>query len=214
MRRALALTVLLGAAYVAAQMMADIASLRIVTVAGVTMDAGTLIYPFTFTLRDLVHKVAGVRVARLLIFTAAAVNAVMALFFWIVANLEPALDVGPQLEFGELLAPVWRIVVASSIAEVGSELLDTEVYRAWGDRVGHRHQWGRVLVSNTVAIPVDSVIFAFLAFAGTMSMSAVWAIIWGNLVVKFLVSFLSVPSIYWVPDEDPLDQRLDVLEKG
>ena len=196
----------------AAQMMADVASLRIVTIAGVTMDAGTLIYPFTFTLRDLVHKVAGVRVARLLIFTAAAVNAVMALFFWIVANLEPALEVGPQLEFGKVLAPVWRIVASSIIAEVVSELLDTEVYRAWVDRMGHRHQWGRVLVSNSIAIPVDSVLFAFLAFAGTMSMAAVWAIIWGNLLVKFLVSFLSMPAIYWVPDEEPLDRRLDVLD--
>lgn len=212
MRRALNLTVVLGAAYVAAQMMADVASLRIVTIAGVTMDAGTLIYPFTFTLRDLVHKVAGVKVARLLIFTAAAVNAVMALFFWIVANLEPALEVGPQLEFGKVLAPVWRIVAASIIAEVVSELLDTEVYRAWVDRMGHRHQWGRVLVSNSIAIPVDSVLFAFLAFAGTMSMAAVWAIIWGNLLVKFLVSFLSMPAIYWVPDEEPLDRRLDVLD--
>ena len=50
---------IVGGAYVAAQMMADIASLRIITIAGYAVDAGTLIYPFTFTLRDLVHKIAG-----------------------------------------------------------------------------------------------------------------------------------------------------------
>ena len=47
---------IVSAAYIAFQMMADVASLRIVMVAGFSIDAGTFVYPFTFTLRDLVHK--------------------------------------------------------------------------------------------------------------------------------------------------------------
>ena len=66
------LIALLASAYVAAQMLADISSLKITEVAGFSMDAGTLVYPFTFTLRDLVHKVAGKQVARALIIGAAA----------------------------------------------------------------------------------------------------------------------------------------------
>ena len=50
--------------YVAAQLLSNVTSLRILRVAGFSMDAGTLIYPFTFTLRDLVHKSGGIRVAR------------------------------------------------------------------------------------------------------------------------------------------------------
>lgn len=46
--------ILTSAAYVAFQMMADIASLRIVMIAGFSIDAGTFVYPFTFTLRDMV----------------------------------------------------------------------------------------------------------------------------------------------------------------
>ncbi|HUU61979.1 MAG TPA: VUT family protein, partial [Acidimicrobiia bacterium] len=65
---------LLAAAYVAVQMLSDISSLKITEVAGFSMDAGTLVYPFTFTLRDLVHKVAGKQVARALIVAAAAIN--------------------------------------------------------------------------------------------------------------------------------------------
>ena len=68
------LLALLASAYVAAQMLADVSSLKITEVAGFSMDAGTLVYPFTFTLRDLVHKVAGKQVARALIVAAAAVN--------------------------------------------------------------------------------------------------------------------------------------------
>ena len=90
---------IVGGAYVAAQMMADIASLRIIDVAGNAVDAGTLIYPFTFTLRDLAHKIAGKDAARTLIFLAAGINLVMAGFFWLVADLPADSATGPLASF-------------------------------------------------------------------------------------------------------------------
>ncbi|MFQ5948053.1 MAG: 2Fe-2S iron-sulfur cluster-binding protein [Acidimicrobiia bacterium] len=63
---------LLASAYLAAQMLADITSLKLTEVAGWSVDAGTLVYPITFTLRDLIHKIAGARVARAMIVAAAA----------------------------------------------------------------------------------------------------------------------------------------------
>ena len=79
--------IILSVLYVAAQMLSDITSLKIISLFGFSMDAGTLIYPITFTLRDLVHKVAGLKVARLLIFLAAGINLFMAGLFWLVALL-------------------------------------------------------------------------------------------------------------------------------
>ncbi len=153
----------MGGAYVAAQMMADIASLRIISVGGFAVDAGTLIYPFTFTLRDMVHKIGGKSAARTLIWLAAGINVFMAAFFWLVAVWPADSTTGPQLGFGDVLAPVWGIVVASIVAEVVAELIDTEAYSMWVRRFGERHQWGRVLASNSIAIPIDSAIFVGLA---------------------------------------------------
>lgn len=205
MNRSATVVTVLAASYVAAQVLADVASLRIVEVFGVTMDGGTLIYPFTFTLRDLVHKVAGVTTARVLIFTAAGINVVMAGLFWAVAALPADMEVGPQLEFGAVLSPVYRIVLASIIAEILSELIDTEVYRRWVATFADRWQWGRVLASNAVAVPIDSVIFAVVAFGGVIPAGAVVAIIWGNILVKGIVTGISVPWIYLVraPREEP-----------
>jgi uncharacterized PurR-regulated membrane protein YhhQ (DUF165 family) len=70
--------VLVIAAYVAAQMLSDIASLKIGIVGGYSVDMGTFIYPITFTLRDLVHKVLGKNNTRLLIVTAGLINLLMA----------------------------------------------------------------------------------------------------------------------------------------
>lgn len=204
MNRAIRSLLIVGGAYVAAQMLADIASLRIIDVGGSAVDAGTLIYPFTFTLRDLVHKIAGKSAARILIFLAAGINVFMAGFFWLVARLPPDSFTGPQLEFGVALSPVWGIVVASIVAEVISELIDTEAYQRWVSRFGERHQWGRVLVSNAVAIPVDSAVFVGLAtLFGVFPSQVAWSILWVNVVFKGLVTLVSIPWIYWV-DPEPL----------
>ncbi len=197
--RAATVLALLASLYVAAQMLADITSLKLTEVAGWTVDAGTLIYPITFTLRDLVHKVAGVRVARVMIVVAAGVNLAMAGLFWLVAELPAVADVGPQTElFGDVLAPVWRIVFASIVAEVIAELIDTEVYRNWVARFGEHKQWGRVLSSNAVAIPIDSALFVLIAFAGVAPAGDVWEIFWVNVVFKGIVTVASVPLIYTV----------------
>ena len=195
-----------GGAYVAAQMMADIASLRIISVAGYAVDAGTLIYPFTFTLRDLIHKIGGKSAARTLIGLAAAINLLMAAFFGLVARLPADEFTGAQLEFGQVLAPVWGIVIASIVAEVVSELVDTEAYSSWVKRFGSKHQWGRVLASNSVAIPVDSALFVGLATAfGVFPAEIAMEIFWINVVFKGLVTLVSIPMIYMVkPAEDPV----------
>jgi uncharacterized integral membrane protein (TIGR00697 family) len=181
-------------------MLADITSLKIVMLAGFSVDAGTLIYPFTFTLRDMVHKVAGIKLARLLIFSAAVINLSMAGLFQVVALLPPDMQVGPQTEFSTVLAPVWRIVFASIVAEVVSELIDGEMYQAWINRVGQRLQWMRVLVSNSVSVPVDSALFCLIAFASVLPGAVVLSIFFANVIVKGGVTLVSMPWIYLVRD--------------
>lgn len=192
--------ILVSVAYITAQIFSDIGSLKIVYLLGFSIDAGTFIYPLTFTLRDLVHKTAGLKAARLLIVTAAIINLFMAFYFWFVARLPADLAVGPQKEFGIALSPVWRIVVASIIAEVMSELLDTEIYRIWIDRITRRFQWSRVLISNSISVPVDSLIFSWCAFGGKFTSVVVWSIALSNILIKYLTTLISLPLIYVVKE--------------
>ena len=172
-------------------------------VAGFSIDAGTFVYPFTFTLRDLVHKTAGIKAARALIITCAVLNLIMAGLFWLSSILPADLNVGPQLEFGIVLSPVWRIVFASIIAEVVSELIDTEGYRLWVEKVTDRYQWARVLVSNAFSVPIDSLIFVWIAFGGAMPVAVVWSIFLSNVIIKGLTTLISLPGIYLVKERPP-----------
>ena len=192
--------IVVSSAYIAAQMLADVASLKIVLFFGLSMDAGTFVYPITFTLRDLVHKTVGAKAARVLIVAAAVINLVMAGLFWLVSRMPGDPAVGPQAEFAAVLSPVWRIVIASIVAEVVAELVDTEIYRLWIERVTRRYQWMRVLTSNAVSVPLDSIIFSWGAFGGALPVPVVWGIVLSNVLVKGATTLLSLPLIYVVPE--------------
>ena len=194
------------AAYIAAQILADVGSLKIALVAGFSVDGGTFIYPLTFTLRDMVHKLLGRKAARTLVITAAIINMGMALYFLFLSKLPPdptwmlAGVASAQVAFAAVLSPTWRIVLASICAEVVSELVDTELYHLWVTRVTRRFHWARVLVSNSVSVPLDSLIFCWIAFGGLLPNVVIVSIFWANVLMKGLMTLLSLPGIYLVKE--------------
>ena len=89
--------------------------------------------------------------------------------------------------------------MASILAEVVSELIDTEAYQRWTRWHGESKQWGRVVFSNAIAIPVDSAVFVGLAtMFGVFPAEVAWSIFWVNVVFKALITVISIPWIYWV----------------
>jgi hypothetical protein len=198
-------------AYVGAQVIANVTSVKIGSTFDRAVDMGTFVYPITFTLRDVVHKTLGKRLARTVVLTAAAVNLFLALYLNWVVGVRPDASYALNDEFEAVLGPLWRIVVASIVAQVVSELVDTEVYHWFVTRITTRYQWARVAVSNAVSVPLDNAIFAVGAFGAlpfladdalTLPWAAVWDIFLVNLVVKGAVSAMSLPLIYLSPDRD------------
>ncbi|MGA1530992.1 MAG: queuosine precursor transporter, partial [Kiritimatiellia bacterium] len=153
------IAIIVVAVYAMVQLLADLASLKIGVVFGLAVDMGTFIYPVTFTLRDLAHKVLGRRRARVLIVTAAAMNFFAVLYLIACAAVPSDEGWGLGEQFSAIFSPIWRIVFAAVVAQVVSQLVNTEVYHWFATRVTKRYQWLRVLVSNSVAIPVDNIIF-------------------------------------------------------
>lgn len=203
------LAVILVSAYIGAQMLSDIASLKIGVVGGFAVDMGTFIYPITFTLRDLVHKRLGKKNTQTLILAAAGINLFMSVYLMWAASVPGDADWGLQDEFSAILGPLWRIVVASILAEVVSELVDTEVYEWFVTKITRNHQWARVLTSNSISVPIDNIIFAVGAFGAlpglqnhflTLPWAVVWQIFFFNLIIKYLVTLVSMPLIYLTPN--------------
>ena len=128
------------------------------------VSVGTLVFGITFTQRDRVHKY-GRKSVYLMIFIAAIGMVLESLF----------------------LGVEWRIVIASFIAIVLSETADTEIYQ----KLIKRSWMERVIGSNLVSIPLDSILFNIIAFYGVFAYGMLVAIIFGEIVAKFATGFIA-----------------------
>lgn len=128
------------------------------------VSVGTLVFGITFTQRDRVHRY-GRRPVYIMIFGAALGMVCESIF----------------------LGVEWRIIVASFIAIVLSETADTEVYQ----KLLHRSWMQRVAGSNLISIPLDSLLFNLIAFAGVFDHVMLAGIIFGEIVAKFSTGTLA-----------------------
>jgi uncharacterized integral membrane protein (TIGR00697 family) len=149
----------------------------------------------------VVHKVLGRANTRLLILTAGGINLIMAAYLRWSASVPGDPSWGLTEEFSAILAPVWRIVLASIAAEVISELVDTEIYHWFVTRITTRFQWLRVLTSNSVSVPIDNLIFSIGAFGWMLPWTVVGEIFIFNLLVKYTITLVSLPLIYATPTD-------------
>ncbi len=182
--------------YLAVQLVSNISSVKVGLVFDYAVDMGVFLYPLSFTLRDLVHRELGKEMTKRCIYFSVLINLLMTGYFAFIALFASDPSSPASSAFDECLSPVWRIVVFSLLAQLSSELVDTEVYHLFEKRFGEKHKWGRVLVSNSVSIPVDNAVFCIGAFAGTYGWNIVWQIFLFNFVVKYLISLFSIPLIY------------------
>lgn len=182
--------------FVAMQILADIGSLKLLGIEKLSMDAGTLLYPFTFILRDLIHKKCGKKTAQTLIFTCASINLFMSGFFALIAFLPGDANWNLAEEFSAVLSPVWRIVVASIAAELISELIDTEIFHHFLKKNPNCKTWIPSVLSNTVSIPIDSAVFCLVAFWGVYPMETVISIFIANSILKFVISIIGLPILF------------------
>lgn len=128
------------------------------------LSVGTIFFAAVFTLRDRIHRAGGLRAVYIAIALALLVNTVAA----------------------ALLDTPLRFIGASFLAILVGELADTAVYQ----RLIHRSWWTRVLTSNAVSVPLDSVLFTLLAFYGDMSTRDILQIIFADIVAKYVIAAL------------------------
>ena len=193
--------VLLVSGYITLQLIADVTASKIIDVFGIVFPAGTFIFALTFTWRDAIHKRLGKEWARASILCAALCNLLMIGYFKLAIDLPQAIFWQNQEAFNSILGIVWRITIASILAELASELVDTEIYHLFVTKITKRYQWLRVLFSNIISIPIDSIIFGLIAFYGQMPIMAIASLCFGQVVFKMLVTVISLPLIYMVKEK-------------
>ena len=55
---------------------------------------------------------------------------------------------------------------------------------------------------DAVSIPLDSLLFSWIAFGGLFEAAVVWSIFFSNTIIKFATTLVSLPAIYLVKDRE------------
>jgi len=149
------------------------------------VNVGTLFFAITFTQRDRIHQY-GRKYALWAILIAA------------IANLITALSIATPL----------RYVIVGFTAIILSEFADTEVYQ----RLLKRNWLSRVIASNTVSIPIDTIIFTVFAFYGQDFATFAWMreVIITDIIVKALVALIVALGLINIRTKLPSKPSLNV----
>ena len=167
--------------YVGVVVMAQVGTNKIVDVplTGLTAPGGTFLIGIALSMIEIAHRTAPTR-------REGFVNAqVMVACGWvasvILAGYLAVLNVmSPDDPLFDRLAGTWRIVVASLLAFAVSETIDNSLGTWLRDRV---HDAWRVIGTNAISVPLDSVVFLLVAF-GSLEF------IEGQIVVKYAATVL------------------------
>ena len=182
-------------AYAIIAVTSDIFANKMLQLGGLTLAGGILLIPFSFTIRDLMHRCVGYENAKKIVWATAILNLVVAVLM-IVLDVLPAAIPEKGNMWHAIMGASWRVIIASFIGQLMSDLLDTYVFEWFTRRFGDKKTWLRVAGSNLFSTAADSILFSFLAFYGVLPTPVIIASVWSSFVVKYIVSVIATPLAY------------------
>lgn len=185
---------------------------RLVKIFGLTTDAGTLIFPVTFLLSDLITEVYGYKHARRAIWCGFLFNIVFILYGQLVIHMpNPDFPTNNEM-FDTLLAFNFRIIAASIISYLISEPLNSLMMAKLKIKTHGRYLGLRFLSSTIVASGVDSFIFSVIAFYGLMSDHNLLNLILTMWLIKVAIEFIGLPISIRLANKLKQIEQLDIYD--
>ncbi len=187
---------------------------RLIKILGLTTDAGTLIFPLTFLLSDLITEVYGYKHARRAIWCGFLFNALFIVYGQLVIHMpSPDYPTNNQM-FDTLLATNIRIIIASGISYLISEPLNSYVMSKLKIKMQGRFLGVRFISSTVIASGVDSFIFSVIAFYGVMSNVNLFYLILTMWFIKVLIEVAGLPISIRLAKKLKQTEKLDIYDKN
>lgn len=176
----------------------NIAATKLVYIASldITITPGVFIYPLTFLVVDILNESYGLRLARRAILFAFASNAFILILLTGTSYL-PGLS-GWRLDtpYTEVITHVSSALMASCISFLFSEYVNSYLLCKIKKLTNSRFLFLRVFFSTFFAVIIDSFIFCFIAFYGTMENSDLLKIIYIQITIKMCFAVFNILPAY------------------
>lgn len=153
-----------------ALLLSNLAAVKLWDFFGIAVDGGIVVFPLTYILGDLIMEFYGKQTAKSVIFASFSVNILAMIVFSIVIGLPAYEGWEMQEAYASVLGFAPRIILASLIAYICSNLLNNTIFVRLKNTEGifSRSFIARALGSSAFAHLIDSLIFETIAFIGVL----------------------------------------------
>ncbi|MGD9152540.1 MAG: queuosine precursor transporter [Gammaproteobacteria bacterium] len=187
---------------------------RLVRVFGLVTDAGTLIFPLTFLLADLITEVYGYKIARRAIWIGLFFNLLFMLYGQLVIHLPSPKYPTHNDIFAQIIAMDSRVVIASVFSYLCSEPLNTYILAKIKILMRGKLMWLRFVSSTVIASGLDSCIFGTIAFYGVLTNYELFSLIVTMWLIKVVIEIIGLPVSVTLARKLKAAERVDIYDIG
>lgn len=188
---------------VMATLLANIEVLLVVRAFGIEMTLGNVLFASTFLITDILSENHGKKDAN----RAVIISTLCSVFFIAISQMwllyTPSESDWASSSFRTIFSSTPRVVCASLIVYLISQLIDVWLYHKWWDwcrkRFGDEKKglWIRNNGSTMISQMINTLLYTFLAFYGTYDIGTLLSIFISSYLIFFVTSLLDTPFVYW-----------------
>ncbi len=182
--------------FVAILLISNIASTKIVALWRLTFDGGTILFPFSYILGNILTEVYGYDKTRRVIWIGFLCAALMSATLIIIGVMRAAPGWDLQDAYMAILGQTPRIVAASLVAYFLGAFSNSYILAKLKLLTRGRWLFARTIGSTVIGQAIDTVVFVLIAFSGLYAWPLIGSIIGSNYVFKIAVEVVFTPAIY------------------
>jgi uncharacterized integral membrane protein (TIGR00697 family) len=194
------------ALFVTSLIISNIIAVKLISIGGLVLPAAVILFPVAYIIGDVLTEVYGFAKARQVIWTGFFCNLIAVIAIWIAGRLNspPFWTIGvfespqaAQQAYEAILGFAPRLLLASFLAYLVGEFLNSIVLAKLKVRTKGRYLWVRTIASTIVGQGADSVVFISIAFWGVFPAFALGQAILSQWLFKVGFETLATPLTYW-----------------
>jgi queuosine precursor transporter len=207
-----ALFVLVVAVFITCLITANIVAVKLISVFGLIVPAGIIIFPLSYVFGDVLTEVYGYGRARRVIWLGFLCNLLVVIAIWIGQVLPPAPFWDGQGAYQRILGYAPRLLIASFVAYLVGEFANSLVLAKMKIATRGRWLWTRTIGSTIAGQGLDSLVFMVLAFLGQVPGPALLNGIASQWLIKTAYEAAVTPLTYKVVKYLKVQEARDVYD--
>jgi uncharacterized integral membrane protein (TIGR00697 family) len=198
--------------FAATWLISNVAAVKLVSIYGVTLTGGFIIFPFTTMLSSIIVEVYGYKNSRQAIWSGFILNLTFVFFINIVNVIPSSSHWHLEDQFKNILVPETRIILASLISFLLSDFSNSYLMAKMKIKSQGRSLLKRILVSCGLSLSIDITCFMLLAFYGAMPSSILLKLMSAAYLKKIFCQIALFPLILYLIELLKKSEGIEVFD--